>query len=286
AERDAPPQRHFESRRVQHRQRRRILRAHRSHRRALHHRRIAGRTRQPRESDHPRAPGHPAGRRRSFDGVRHPSDTGPTRVGPPSVELEHAHCHVGSRSEGALHRIERRVPVGGSRRDLEGDQPRSDGTRRPRHVAARVYATFDGHTNDDYHAYVFMSDDYGQTWRSIAAGVPDTSVHKLREHPRNARLLFVGHERGVSVSIDGGASWTSLNLNMPNVPVDDLLIHPRENDLIVGTHGRSIWILDNISALEALSTEPMTTDAFLVPPARARLLSIYNPQAWFGGGQF
>ena len=155
-----------------------------------------------------------------------------------------------------------------------------------RHVAARVYATFDGHTNDDYHAYVFMSDDYGQTWRSIAAGVPDTSVHKLREHPRNARLLFVGHERGVSVSIDGGASWTSLNLNMPNVPVDDLLIHPRENDLIVGTHGRSIWILDNISALEALSTEPMTTDAFLVPPARARLLSIYNPQAWFGGGQF
>jgi len=131
-----------------------------------------------------------------------------------------------------------------------------------------------------------MSDDYGQTWRSIAAGVPDTSVHKLREHPRNARLLFVGHERGVSVSIDGGASWTSLNLNMPNVPVDDLLIHPRENDLIVGTHGRSIWILDNISALEALSTEPMTTDAFLVPPARARLLSIYNPQAWFGGGQF
>ncbi|OLB62593.1 MAG: hypothetical protein AUI11_04965 [Acidobacteria bacterium 13_2_20CM_2_66_4] len=155
-----------------------------------------------------------------------------------------------------------------------------------RHVAARVYATFDGHTNDDYHAYVFTSDDYGQTWRSIAAGVPDTSVHKLREHPRNARLLFVGHERGVSVSIDGGASWTSLNLNMPNVPVDDLLIHPRENDLIVGTHGRSIWILDNISALEALSTEPMTTDAFLVPPARARLLSIYNPQAWFGGGQF
>ena len=155
-----------------------------------------------------------------------------------------------------------------------------------RHVAARVYATFDGHTNDDYHAYVFVSDDYGETWRSITSGVPDTSVHKLREHPRNARLLFLGHERGISVSIDTGASWTSLNLNMPNVPVDDLLVHPRENDLIVGTHGRSIWILDNVSALEALATEPAGTEAFLVPPARARLLSIYNPQAWFGAGQF
>src|SRR5207253_746857 len=210
----------------------------------------------------------PAGRRRSFDGVRHPSDTGPTRVGPPSVELEHAHCHVGFRSEGALHRIERRVPVGGSRRDLEGDQPRSDGTRRPRHAA------------DD------GRDGYGQTWRSIAAGVPDTSVHKLREHPRNARLLFVGHERGVSVSIDGGASWTSLNLNMPNVPVDDLLIHPRENDLIVGTHGRSLWVLDNIAWLEAMTPEAIRTDAFLVPPGRARLLSVYNPQAWYGAGQY
>jgi photosystem II stability/assembly factor-like uncharacterized protein len=155
-----------------------------------------------------------------------------------------------------------------------------------RHVASRVYATFDGHTNDDYHAYVFVSDDYGQTWRSIAAGVPDTSVHTLREHPRAPRLLFLGHERGISVSIDGGASWASINLNMPNAPVDDLLIHPRENDLVVGTHGRGIWILDNISALEALAAEPATTDAFLVPPARARVLSIYNPQAWFGGGQF
>jgi hypothetical protein len=73
---------------------------------------------------------------------------------------------------------------------------------------------------------------------------------------------------------------------MPTVPVDDILIHPRENDVIAGTHGRSIWVLDNISSLEALTPEAMRKDAFLVPPARARLLSIYNPQAWYGAGQF
>ena len=33
-------------------------------------------------------------------------------------------------------------------------------------VAGRVYATFDGHFNDDEHTYVFVSDDYGQRWRS------------------------------------------------------------------------------------------------------------------------
>ena len=101
-----------------------------------------------------------------------------------------------------------------------------------------------------------------------------------------ARLLFAAHERGIHVSIDGGASWSPLNLNMPNVPVDDIVIHPRENDLIAGTHGRSIWILDNISSLEALTPDSMRTEAFLVPPPRARLLSIYNPQAWYGAGEY
>src|SRR6185295_2955098 len=112
------------------------------------------------------------------------------------------------------------------------------------------------------------------------------SLHRLREHPRNPGLLFLGHERGIHFSIDGGASWSSLNLNMPNVPVDDILIHPRDNDLIVGTHGRSIWVLDRIASLEALTPDTVATDAFLVPPAKARLLSIYTPQAWYGAGQY
>jgi photosystem II stability/assembly factor-like uncharacterized protein len=155
-----------------------------------------------------------------------------------------------------------------------------------RHSAGRVYATFDGHREDDFKPYVYVSDDFGQSWRAITAGLPQTSVHRLREHPRAARLLFVGHERGVDVSIDGGATWSSLNLNMPNVPVDDLLVHPRDNDLIAGTHGRSLWVLDNIAPLEALAAGAATSDAVLVPPARARQLSVYSPQAWFGAGQF
>ncbi len=155
-----------------------------------------------------------------------------------------------------------------------------------RHAAGRVYATFDGHANDDYRALVFASEDYGQSWRAIVDGLPAAPVHKLREHPRNASLLFVGHERGLSVSIDGGQTWSSLNLNMPPVPVDDILVHPRDNDLIVGTHGRGIWVLDNIGALEALTPEALSSDAVLVVPPRARILTVYNPQAWYGAGQF
>jgi photosystem II stability/assembly factor-like uncharacterized protein len=155
-----------------------------------------------------------------------------------------------------------------------------------RHAAARVYATFDNHYNDDYRPLVFVSDDYGQTWKAIAANLPQTSVHRLREDPKNPRLLFLGHERGLHVSTDGGASWTRFSGNLPNVPVDDLLIHPRDNALVLGTHGRGIWVMDDIAPLEALTPDAIKSDGFLVPPARARLLSIYNPQAWYGAGQY
>jgi len=155
-----------------------------------------------------------------------------------------------------------------------------------RHAAGRVYATFDGHYSDDDRTYVHVSDDFGQTWRSIASDLPQTSAHRLREHPRNPRLLFLGHERGVHFSIDGGAHWSSLALNMPPVPVDDLLVHPRDNDLVVGTHGRGIWVLDDIGVIEALTPESIATDGFLSPPARVKVLAVYSPQAWYGAGQF
>ena len=155
-----------------------------------------------------------------------------------------------------------------------------------RHSAGRVYVTFDGHYTDEDAPWIFASEDFGETWRALGGGLPFTSVHKLREHPRNPRLLFVGHERGIHFSIDGGGHWAPLTLNMPPVPVDDLLIHPRDNDLVVATHGRGIWVLDNIASLEALTPESMATEAFLAPPARAQLLTIYSPQAWYGAGQF
>ena len=155
-----------------------------------------------------------------------------------------------------------------------------------RFVAGRVYATFDGHFNDDYRPYVFVSEDYGQSWKAISAGLPETGTHRLREDLKDPRLLFLGHEKGLHVSLDGGASWVALNVGMPRVPVDDLLIHPRTHDLVIGTHGRSIWIVDDIGPIEALTPEVLTSAAAVLPSSRAQLLRIYNPQAWYGAGQY
>ncbi len=117
----------------------------------------------------------------------------------------------------------------------------------------RVYATFDGHRNDDYRPYVYVSEDHGDSWQPIASGLPDLSVNRIREHPHTPDLLFLGNEVGAYFSLDRGGAWHRLEGNLPTVPVDDIVIHPRDNDLILGTHGRSIWILDDLSPFQQWS---------------------------------
>ena len=109
----------------------------------------------------------------------------------------------------------------------------------------KAYATFDGHRNDDFDPYVFMTANYGESWKNISNNLREGgTVNVIREHHRNPNLLFVGTERGAYFSIDRGKKWIKFKNDFPIVPVDDIAIHPRDNDLIFGTHGRSIWVLD------------------------------------------
>ena len=153
-------------------------------------------------------------------------------------------------------------------------------------AAGRVYVTFDGHYTDDYRPYVFASDDFGASWRSLSAGLPETSINRIREHPKNARVLVLAHERGVHASNDGGATWHSLAGNMPTVSVDDAVFQERDNALVVGTHGRGIWVLDDVGPVEALTADARGAEATLLPIPRARLMSTFTPQAWYGHGEF
>ena len=141
------------------------------------------------------------------------------------------------------------------------------------HAEGRVYASFDGHRNADYAAYVYVSEDYGDSWRRITSGLPDGwSVNVITEHHRAPNLLFVGNEVGVFVSVDRGEQWVQLKNNLPVVPVDDILIHPRDNDLLVGTPGRSFWILADVSPLEHLSAEPLAEAGRIFPQARETIM--------------
>jgi photosystem II stability/assembly factor-like uncharacterized protein len=146
-----------------------------------------------------------------------------------------------------------------------------------RFAEGTVYVTFDGHRADDYNTYVFVSTDYGETWKSLKSDLPaGVTCRVVREHPRNQNLLFLGTEFGAFASLDRGSRWTRLKGNLPTVRVDDIQIQPRDNDLVLATHGRSIWVLDNITALEKMSEAVMSSDVAVFDPPAAVESRLYN----------
>ncbi|PTM10728.1 MAG: glycosyl hydrolase [Bacteroidetes bacterium] len=118
------------------------------------------------------------------------------------------------------------------------------------HSKSRVYATLNGYRNDDFKAYVYMSNDYGKTWKDISANLPDTAaVNVIKEDTESENLVYLGTDNGIYASFDNGGNWEAFANGLNTVPVHDLVVHPEAKDLLVGTHGRSIYKAD-ISALQ------------------------------------
>ncbi|KGL62576.1 VPS10 domain-containing protein [Polaribacter sp. Hel1_85] len=105
----------------------------------------------------------------------------------------------------------------------------------------RVYVTLNGYRFDDFTSYVYMSDDYGQTWKNIGNSIPTSSVNVIKEDSENENVLYLGTDNGLYVSFNQGNSWEAFSKNLPNVAVHDLVIQPTAKHLIIGTHGRSLY---------------------------------------------
>ncbi|MEE9408828.1 MAG: glycosyl hydrolase [Polaribacter sp.] len=118
----------------------------------------------------------------------------------------------------------------------------------------RVYATLNGYRFDNFTPYVYVSDDYGQTWKNISNNIPTSSVNVIKEDYDNENLLYVGTDNGLYVSFNQGVSWEAFSNNLPNVAVHDLVIQSKAKDLIVGTHGRSLY-KTNIAPLQNMNAE-------------------------------
>jgi photosystem II stability/assembly factor-like uncharacterized protein len=155
-----------------------------------------------------------------------------------------------------------------------------------------VYATFDGHRQNDFETYVFASNDYGQTWRSIGADLKGEVARTLTEDLRNPDVLYLGTEAGLFLTIDRGRSWQRLKANLPTVRIDEIAIHPRDNALLLATHGRALWILDHLEPIQEYAAARMTTNdakLFSLPaqamyrrPARDRNYEFWGDQTFFG----
>jgi photosystem II stability/assembly factor-like uncharacterized protein len=142
----------------------------------------------------------------------------------------------------------------------------------PSHVQdSRVYLTLDGHRFDDFRTYVFVSEDRGATWRTLADDLPVYEpCYAVMEDPRTENLLFLGTEYGCYVSLDRGDHWQTFGKDLPIVAVRDLFVQDRDADLVAATHGRGAWVCD-IAPLREFSRAVADEDVHLFRPEDAIL---------------
>lgn len=139
-----------------------------------------------------------------------------------------------------------------------------------RYEPGRVYLCLDGHRSDNDAPYLFASEDYGRTWRPIAAGLPAGSTRVLREDIVKRDMLYCGTEFAAYVSLDRGGDWTRLNGNLPTVAVHEFAQHPKTGEIIAATHGRSLWVAD-VTPLRQLTPESLAAPSYLYKPAPATI---------------
>jgi photosystem II stability/assembly factor-like uncharacterized protein len=133
------------------------------------------------------------------------------------------------------------------------------------HAVGTAFVVFDNHRRSDFTPYVYRTDDFGRTWRSIGGSNISGYALVVRQDPVEPNLLFLGTEFGLYFSPDAGRRWIHLKKTLPTASVMDMVIHPREHDLVIGTHGRAAWVLDDIRPLRAMSEQALKAPLTLYP---------------------
>jgi hypothetical protein len=155
-----------------------------------------------------------------------------------------------------------------------------------------VYATFDGHRQNDFETYIYVSRDFGQTWQPASGNLKGQVVKTITEDQKNPDVLYIGTETGLFVSVDRAKTWMRVKANLPSVRIDEITLHPRDNAMVLATHGRALWILDHLEPIqEYAAAQAATADAklFTPPPyamyrrpARDRNYEFWGDQTFYG----
>jgi photosystem II stability/assembly factor-like uncharacterized protein len=130
------------------------------------------------------------------------------------------------------------------------------------HDAATAYVVVMRYKSMDLNSHIFKTTDYGQTWSRIVNGITGdhTFTRVVREDPKKKGLLYAGTETGLFISFNDGQNWQPFQLNLPLVPINDLIF--QDNDLVAATAGRAFWILDDVAAIQNVSTTKETVQIF------------------------
>ncbi|MFN0202408.1 MAG: VPS10 domain-containing protein [Bacteroidia bacterium] len=123
------------------------------------------------------------------------------------------------------------------------------------HNKKRIYVSLNAYRTDNFEPQVYVSENQGESWNRIGKDLPIQAVNVIKEDPSNEKILYVGTDNGLFVSLNQGKTFHTLNnATLPNVAVHDVAIHGKAKELVVGTHGLSVLVAD-VQYLQKLTEE-------------------------------
>lgn len=129
-----------------------------------------------------------------------------------------------------------------------------------------AYLAMDNHKEGDYRPFLYKTTDKGKTWKSIVNNLPqNTIIWRIVQDHVDPKLLFIGTEFGIFATTNGGQTWVQMKGGLPTISFRDLKIQRRENDLVAASFGRSIYVLDDYSALRSMDNNSLAKEADLYP---------------------
>jgi len=135
-----------------------------------------------------------------------------------------------------------------------------------RYHPGTVWMVANNYRKGDYAPYLFLSNDFGKTWVRLAdaATVKGYTLSVIQD-PKEPRLVFLGTEQGLWLSMDTGKTWTQFQNGFPAVSTMDMVIQERESALVIGTFGRAIWILDDLRSLREIAAGRLNSSLTALP---------------------
>lgn len=135
-----------------------------------------------------------------------------------------------------------------------------------RYNKGEAWVVANNYRKGDFSPYLYRTKDFGKTWQRM---VDDSKVKgyalSIMQDTVEPRLVFLGTENGLWISVDEGKNWKQFRNGFPSVSTADMTIQERESALIVGTFGRSIWILDDLNTLRKVAGSGITKDLTTFP---------------------
>jgi len=122
--------------------------------------------------------------------------------------------------------------------------------------AGEAFVIVNNYRMGDYAPYLFHTSDYGVNWHPMV-GTDQVEGFTLSfvQDPIEPKLMFLGTEQGLYLSVNSGSDWVKWTHGYPSVPTADMVIHPREHDLVIGSYGRAAWVFDDIRPLREIASD-------------------------------